>query len=62
MLSNKINADETKFPYKLLLTKKQISNLCEPFENHLFTNTKLLKTQLPKLFQVDVLIKTLYHY
>ena len=43
--------DETNFPYKLLLTNRQVVNLPKAFANYLSTNLKLLKTQLSKMIQ-----------
>ena len=43
--------DETNFPHKLLLTNRQIANLRQAFTNYLSTDTKLSKTQLPKMIQ-----------
>ena len=36
---------------KLLLTNRQVSNLCKAFANHLSTDIKLSKTQLSKMIQ-----------
>ena len=47
--SNMIGDNETNFPHNLLLTNRQVSNLCEAFANHLSTDIKLSKTQLWKL-------------
>ena len=33
--------DETNFPHKILLTNKQVLNLCKTFSNNLSTNIKL---------------------
>ena len=41
--------DETNFPHKLLLTKRQVVNLCQAFDNHASTDTKLSKAQLAKM-------------
>ena len=41
--------DETNFPHKLLLTNRQLANLCKPFTYHSLTDIKLLKTQLSKM-------------
>ena len=38
--------DETNFPHKLLLTNRQVANLCKAFANHKSTEIKLSKTQL----------------
>ena len=43
--------DETNFPHKLLLTNREVSNLCKAFTNHLSTNIKFSKTQLSKMVQ-----------
>ena len=47
--SNMIGDNETNFPHKLLLTNRQVSNLCKAFANHLPTDIKLSKTQLSKI-------------
>ena len=36
---------------KLLLTNRQVSDLCKAFANHLSTDIKLSKTQLSKMIQ-----------
>ena len=46
-----IGDNEAKFPHKLLLTNRQVSNLCKDFSNHLSTDIKLSKTQLSKMIQ-----------
>ena len=33
--------DETNFPHKLLLTNRQVENLCKNFANHISTDIKL---------------------
>ena len=43
--------DETNFPHKLLLTNRQVANLCKAFANYLSTDIKLSKTQLSKMIQ-----------
>ena len=43
--------DETSFPHKLILTNRQIGNLCKAFANYLSTDIKLSKTQLSKMIQ-----------
>ena len=43
--------DETNFPHKLLLTNRQVANLCKAFANHTSTDIKLPKTQLSKMIQ-----------
>ena len=45
--------DKNNFPHKLLLTSRQVSNLCKAFGNNLSANIKLSKTQLSKLIQSD---------
>ena len=41
--------DEINFPHKLLLTNRQVANLCKAFANYLSTVIKLSKTQLSKM-------------
>ena len=61
--SNMIGDDETDFPHKLLLTKRQVSSLCNVFANHLSTDIKLSKTQLYKMIQSrGFLVDCLVHY
>ena len=48
MITNPIN--ETNFPPKLLLTKRQVANFQKNFANNLPTH-KLSKTQLSKVIQ-----------
>ena len=45
--------DETNFPYKLLLTNRQVANLCKAFAIYLSTDIKLSKTQLPNMIQAE---------
>ena len=49
--SNAIGDTETNFPYKFLLTNRQVSNLPKAFVNYLSTDIKLSKTQLSKMIQ-----------
>ena len=42
---------ETNFPHKLLLTNRQVANLCKASANHLSTDIKLSKTWLSKMIQ-----------
>ena len=49
--SNTIGDDETNFPYRLLLTNRQVSNLCKAFTNKSSTDIKVSKTQLSKMIQ-----------
>ena len=46
-----ISDNETNFPYKLLLSNRQVANLCKAFANHLSKEIKLSKTQLSKMIQ-----------
>ena len=46
-----IGDDETNFLHKLLLSNKQVSNLCKAFANYLSKDIKLSKTQLYKMIQ-----------
>ena len=60
------NETEVFFLNKLLLTNRQVSNLCQAFSNHLSADIKLSKTQLSKMIQsgrflgrlLDPLLKT----
>ena len=49
--SNMIGNDETNFPHKLLLTNRQVANLCEAFTNYLSMGIKLSKSPIPKMIQ-----------
>ena len=44
--------DNTNFPHELLLTNRQVENICEAFANHLSTDIILSKTQLSKMIQL----------
>ena len=46
-----IGDNETNFPYKLLLTNRQVSNFCKAFANNSSADIKLSKTQLSKMIQ-----------
>ena len=43
--------NETNFPYKLLLTNRQVTNIRKTFANYLSVDIKLSKTQLSKMMQ-----------
>ena len=49
--SNMIGDNETNFPHKLLLTKRQVSNLRKAFANHSSADITLAKSQLSKMIQ-----------
>ena len=49
--SNMIGNDETNFPHKLLLTNRQVANLCKAFTNYLSMGIKLSKSPIPKMIQ-----------
>ena len=49
--SNMIGDTETDFPHKLLLTNREVSNLCKAFAIHLSADIKLSKTQLSEMVQ-----------
>ena len=38
--------DEINFPHKLLLTNRQVANLCKAFANYTSVDIKVSKTQL----------------
>ena len=46
--------DEANFPHKLLLTNRQVVNLCKAFVNHTSTDSKLSKAQLTKMLKKRV--------
>ena len=46
-----IGNNEKNFPHKLLLTNRQVADLCKAFINHLSTDIKLSKTQLSEMIQ-----------
>ena len=58
--SNMIVNNETDFPHQLLLTNRQLSNLCKAFANHLSADIKLSKTQLSKMIQSGGLLGRLF--
>ena len=41
--------DEGNFPHKLLLTNRQVANICKAFANHTSTAIKFSKAQLTKM-------------
>ena len=49
--ANMVGDNETNFPHKLLLTNRQVANLCKAFANYLLGDIKLSKTQLSKMIQ-----------
>ena len=49
--SNMIGDDETNFPCKLLLTKRQLANLRKAFADKSSNDIKLLKTQISRMIQ-----------
>ena len=49
--SNMIGDNETNFPHQLLLTNRQVSNICKAFANNSSIDIKLSKTQLSKMIQ-----------
>ena len=49
---NMVGDDDTNFCHKLLLTNRQVENLCKDFVNKLSTDIKLSKTQLSKVVQL----------
>ena len=53
MISN--SDDETNFPHKLLLTNRQVANVCKAFANHTSNGIKLSKAQLTKMQKVGFL-------
>ena len=53
LLSNMIGNSygDTNFLHKLLLTTRQVGNLCKAFANYLSTDMKLSKTKLSEIIQ-----------
>ena len=47
-----VGDNESNFPHRLLLTYRQVKNLCNAFANHLSTVIKLSKTQLSQMIQL----------
>ena len=45
---NMIGDNETNFPYKLLLTNRQVSNFCKAFANNSSADIKLSKNSVIK--------------
>ena len=43
--------DKINFSHELLLTNRQIANLCKAFSNYLSTHINLSKTQISKMMQ-----------
>ena len=50
--SNMIGDDETDFPHKLLLTKRQVANIRKAFANKSSADIKLSKNQISKMIQL----------
>ena len=59
-----IGNDETNLSHKLLLTNRQVSNLCKAFAKYLSADIKLSKTQLSNMIQsgYNFLVNFLAHY
>ena len=49
--SNMIGDDETNSPHKLVLTNRQVSDLCKAVANHSSADIKLSKSHLSKMIQ-----------
>ena len=50
---------ETNFPHELLLTNRQVANLCNTFTNNSSTDINLSKTQLSKMIKSGGFLGTL---
>ena len=60
---NMVGDDETNFPHKVLLSDRQVENLCKAFANKSSTHVNLPKTRLSKMVQQeDFLVNFLVHY
>ena len=51
--SNMIGDDETDFSHKLLLTNRQVANLCKTFADKSSNDIKWSKTQIFKMLQSE---------
>ena len=58
MISN--SNDETNFLHKLLLTNRQVANLCKAFANNSSADINSSKTQLSKMIQSGGFLGRLY--
>ena len=54
-----IGNNENNFSHELLLTDRQVSNLCKSFANNSSADVKLSKTQLSKMIQSEGFISRL---
>ena len=58
--------DNITFPHELLLTNRQVANLCKAIANQLSTDINLSKTQIYKMIrsrdQEDILLDFSVHY
>ena len=51
--------EESNFPYKLLLTDRQVLRLCKAFANNSSANVKLSKTQKSKIVKSEEFLGSL---
>ena len=56
---NMVGDEETNFPHKLLLTNRQVENLCKAFASKSSTDITLSKSQLSKMAQSGVFLSSL---
>ena len=49
--SNMIGDNETNFPHQLLLTNRQVANICKAFANNASIDIKSSKSRLSKMIQ-----------
>ena len=52
--------DKSNFPHELLLTNREVANLCESFANNSSSNIKLSKTKLFKMIQSGAFLGRLF--
>ena len=50
------NDETANFPHELLLTDRQVANLCKGFANNSSANIKLSKTQLFEIVQSEIFL------
>ena len=54
-----VGDDETNFPHKLLLTNRQVENICKAFASKSSTDITLSKSQLSKMAQSGLFLGSL---
>ena len=52
--------DKSNFPHELLLTNREVANLCKSFANNSSANIELSKTKLFKMIQSEGFVGRLF--